>query len=211
MQWISIVLGIAGVVASALFGVLAVVPAEPRGWVIGGAIAVGVVALLWLLIVSSPKIYEWRLRKGERKIHDLQRLRRDEEERSPSQIRDNQYGFEVIFATHGLKERDPDPNNWARIKRTRGSGSYVDHGFPLEVHKYQGTTYIVGFVSDDHKRVVEGNDTGIITLWMRPRWSARNVAEVPLTRITEEGSRGLGTWRSPSFLLLNLSRGPGSA
>jgi hypothetical protein len=63
MQWISIVLGIAGVVASALFGVLAVVPAEPRGWVIGGAIAVGVVALLWLLIVSSPKIYEWRLRK----------------------------------------------------------------------------------------------------------------------------------------------------
>lgn len=200
----STILAVAGILASSLFGVLASVPNRPRGWVIGGAIVVGLLALLWLAVTSVPKTYDWWKRSQIRRERQLHRLRRADQEKSPSAIQDGQYGFEVIFATQGLKELDPDPNKWARVKRTRGHATYIEHGYPLEVHKQLGKVYLVGYASDAASGIITTGQSGSIELWMKPRSEARNVIEVPLDRISSEGSRGDGTRQNPWFLQLSL-------
>jgi len=193
---------------SILFGVVAVVPTKPRGWVVGSAIVIGAVAFLWLITaVAVPAIYDWGKRRGLRKDHELQKLTVAEQEKSPSQIsRHAWFGFEVIYSTDGLKEVDPDPNTWARLKRGRGGSQYIAYAFPLEVHRYQRRTYIVGYATSADISVLERGANGQIDLWMRPVWRAhaKEVVEVPLARIDRDGSRGLGTWKSPWRLELTL-------
>jgi hypothetical protein len=204
MQWTSTVLAIAGVAVSALFGVLAAVPSNPSGFVIGAAIVLGVLAALWLVVMSSPRVYEWRKRRQLRERLGLERLDKLQQENSPSEIANGQYGFDVIYSVHGLKELDPDPNNWARLKRARGTATYVGR-YPLEIHRRDGKTYLVGFVSDDDKRLLDGTSGGEVKLWMRPLWRAKTAVEVALERVEREGSRGDGTWRNPWRLELLLT------
>jgi hypothetical protein len=205
MQLTSTALAVAGIAVSALFGVLAAVPSKPSGWVIGTAIVLSAGATIWLLIVSSPRVYDWYKRRQLRDQLDLRKLSKLEQEKPPSDITDGQYGFDVIYSVHGLKELDPDRNKWARVKRARGTATYVEH-YPLEVHRRNGATYVVGFVNASHKRLVNSGASGTITLWMRPLRRANISIEVPLDRIEWEGSRGDGTWRNPWYLELVLTR-----
>ena len=181
-------------------------------------VAIGIVAmgLAWLLVLVVPKVYDYLKRNTVRKRHNLESLRLGEDEKPPSRIPDNRFGFEVIYSIVGLQETDPDQTKRAKVKRTRG-GSYISDEFPLEVHKYGGTTYVVGYVSRAHKSVIERDEAGSIELWMRPVLTkgARSVAEVALPRIVSEKSLGLGVWGgacrgSPWNLELKLKSSSGA-
>jgi hypothetical protein len=206
----STALGIAAIGISVLFAVVAIVPSQPRPWTVGAAIILGSAALLWLFLISLPKMFDWFQRHNLRKRHGLNQKALDGPELPPSKLHPcSWFGYEVIYATYGLKELDPDKNKWARIKQTNGSSQPVATQFPLEVHGYHGETFLVGYLSDDDKNVVDGTEAGEIILWMRPVWTrnrrATRIVEIPLSRITNEGSRGLGTRKSPYQLLLTLS------
>jgi hypothetical protein len=174
---------------------------------------VGVAACIWLAFLLLPRLYDWSKRRNLRNIHQLEVVSFENQERSPSQIRqDSWFGFDVINSRFGLTEQDPDPDKWARVKRTRGGSQYIEYAFPLEIHRYHNTTHVVGYVTGTDKAFVAGDlrdsEVQIVRLWMRPvrRVGARYLVEIPLADISGEGSRGLGTWKSPSFLDLEVGK-----
>jgi len=115
----------------------------------------------------------------------------------------------VIYSIQGLRESDPNENKWARIKKSSGTSQPVATQFPLEVHGYNGNTFLVGYISKFAKSILDGTESGEIILWMRrSRKKGRRatvLVEIPLSRIKDEGSRGLGTWKSPYHLFLQLA------
>jgi hypothetical protein len=134
---------------------------------------------------------EGKLRVQLRDKHGLKPLDEHESDHPPSELPGPVYGFEEIFAVPGLSD------GRARIKPDQGR-------YPLEVHKHGGDVYIVGFVSEEDKDVLEKSG-GSITLWMTPAESARDIFEVPISRILSETLFGDGTAINPFRISLDLA------
>src|ERR1700722_9683207 len=161
-------LGFFAIANSIIFAVVAIVPRQPRPWTVGAAAFVGFAALLALLITLAPKAVEWFQRHRLRKLHGLNQKALDGPELPPSRLHPSSwFGYEVIYSIQGLRESDPNENKWARIKKSSGTSQPVATQFPLEVHGYNGNTFLVGYISKFAKSILDGTESGEIILWMR--------------------------------------------
>jgi hypothetical protein len=127
-------------------------------------------------------------RRGLRNRRHLKRVALNEMEQPPSALPDGVYGFDEIFAVAGMRPGGPKANE-ARIKPDRRKPN--GDPYPLEVHKYAGETWLVGYVEPDRRSLAENpTSTGGLTLWMRRTDRATELVPVPLSRVGPETSRG---------------------
>jgi hypothetical protein len=136
---------------------------------------------------------EERIRARLRRSHALRPLATDEVDSPPGALPSGVFGFEEIFASKGLL------GGQARLK---ADGSR----YPMEVHKFLGEVYVVGFVSDSDLRSLNSDRRGEITLWMRRQRDARALVEVPTSRVADE--RSLGDGSALNGFRLGLTLGP---
>ena len=144
---------------------------------------------------------EARERRALRRFRKLRVVAGSETDLSPHELPDGIYGFEVVFAVAGIR------SGRARIKPD--GTNPVGVPYPLEVHKFDGETWLVGYVSRD----VTVSGDGEIELWMRRRSRSDRIIEIPVSCLEDDGeSRGDRSWDSSAKnifrLRLNLRREP---
>jgi hypothetical protein len=181
-----------------VLAVLASLQAEVR--------AVEVVAVAFVLVASVlflPGFWDWSreapARARLRHRRHLRSLTAEETDHHPSTLPNGIYGYEEIFAMNGLR------GDLARLKPKPLAPD--GHSYPIEVHRFEDDTYVVGWVSPHDVQSLARQDASRIVLWMRRRRKkvAGSLVEVPLSRVITDGtSLGDGSRRNGSRLELDL-------
>jgi hypothetical protein len=142
---------------------------------------------------------EERQRKARRAKRKLRLVAGEEADNPPAELDDRVYGYEVIFSVKGLRSGE------ARLKPDRTT----DDGrpYPLEIHKFDGEVWLVGYVSPRDKVVAEdAAQAGDLSLWMRRTRAHAVLVEIPLSRIdgepTSRGDRSRDSTAKNIFRLL---------
>lgn len=189
----ALILAVVALVLAIAFAVVGTIPI----W-LGVILTVIVVVGTMLLFRQDLAAYfrrssEERERADLRAAHGLRLVHgADETERAPRDVPDGVCGYEEIFAVAGLK------NGEARLKPDRNP-------YPLEVHKFEGETYVVGYCSPTANNSLSSDAECRLTLWMRRQNPADVLVEVPISRVTGEQSLGTGTRRNAFRLDLTLA------
>lgn len=192
----------AGIAVGVLFAGLAAAGAS-RTVTLWIAIAIVVIGCGLFLYLYGPWIKDHWKRRRFRQDHHIERLRVNDEDKSPYGLTGDAYGFEVISSVEGLRQTDPRADNGARLKRSRG-GELTTDSFPLEVHWRADSVFLVGYLCDEDRHALESRQAKRIVLWMQARGKARSLAAVPLGHFDGHTSRGLGTRKSPWKLFLDV-------
>lgn len=191
----ALALAIFGIVVSLILSMLAAAKAPTQAILTSAGVTLTLIILLY-----SPELRRFtRDAKEERERRKLRRARRlrvvsgVEADMSPYELPDGVFGYEVIFAVAGLR------SGTARIKpdRTNPEG----YPYPLEVHKFNGETWLVGYIAAN---VTEDQD-GYIDLWMRRKTRSDQLVEISLARLEDDGeSRGDRSWDSSAKNIFRL-------
>jgi hypothetical protein len=119
------------------------------------------------------------------------------------------YGYEEMHAVAGLRS-EGECANTARIKpdRTKSDG----YPYPLEIHIFDGEIWLVGYLPQGGPVQTAGtNATEEFSLWMRRKKRTDVLAEIPLSRVIDDESRGDRSWDSSARniyrLLMKLKAG----
>jgi hypothetical protein len=199
----SIALAIFGILVSLVIAILVAVKAPTAAIVTCASVTLALIVLLYL--PELRRFYrdtrEERQRRTRRKQHNLRLVEGDEADLSPALLPDGVFGYEEIFSVSGLRD------GRARIKPDRTKPEGVP--YPLELHKFEGDTWLVGYVSaKDRDKIHRG---GELNLWMRRRSRDDTLEEIPLSRLKGDGeSRGDRSWDSgaKNIFRLVLNLGP---
>jgi hypothetical protein len=186
----AVALAILGIVVSLALAILVALDAPTASIVISGLATIVVIVAIY-----SPTLrYFYRNGREElerrtlRKRRSLRLVALEEMEQAPTALPDGVYGFEEIFAVAGLRADGPHANE-ARIKPDRRKAN--GEPYPLEVHKYAGETWLVGYVEPDQRALAwDTKSVGQVTLWMRRTDRATALVPVALLRVGPEKSLG---------------------
>jgi hypothetical protein len=205
----AIALAIAGILIAIVLAILAAVQASSNAIVICGGVTFVLIVVLYVPAlhefyrVGREQFQRWSLQKR----RGLRLVRNNEADTPPSRLPDKVYGYEEIFAVAGLRSWGAHADA-ARIKpdRTNKDGS----PYPLEVHKFDGETWLVGYVAPQSRALAEtATESGELILWMRRTKANHALVEIPLGRVTEEKSLGdrssIGSAKNLFRLFLRLT------
>jgi len=157
------------------------------------------VFLAWALLV--PVIHGIQLEIEEKKRRESRRKRGLTVGDGSIHESRGKFGFERIFALEGLA------NEEAILHPRRNPPERTDE-YPLEIHRTEDETYLVGFVSRKDRGQMD-LDTADMTLWMHPNIRGNQLVEVPFRRVDVNRSRasGDGNRLDPFCLKLRLTKG----
>jgi hypothetical protein len=193
-------LAIFGILVSLIIAMLAAVNATPAAIVACAGVTLLLILLLYVPVLRGFYLdgREERQRRARRASRKLRLVTGDEADLSPAELSDRVYGYEEIFSVAGLRSGE------AKIKpdRTRPEG----YPYPLEIHKFDGEAWLVGYVSPRYKLLAENpSEAGELSLWMR-RTKANNVlVEIPLSRVNgDPKSLGDRSWDSSAKNIFRL-------
>jgi hypothetical protein len=195
----AIALAIFGILVSLILAILAATNASSAAIVACAGATLVLIVTLYIPVLRGfyRDAREERQRMTRRAGRRLRLVAGDEADESPSQLPDGVYGYEEIFSVHGLK------SDKAKIKpdRTRPEGS----PYPLEIHKFDGELWLVGYVARQDRPLAEdAAEAGELILWMRRTASKDKLVEIPLSRVFEDRSLGDRSWDSSAKNLFRL-------
>jgi hypothetical protein len=186
----AVALAILGIVVSLVLAILGVLDAPTASIVI-----LGLATIVLIVAIYSPTLRsfyrngrEELQRRALRRRRSLRLVALNEMEHPPATLPDGVYGFEEIFAVDGLRSDGPNANK-SRIKPDPRKAN--GDPYPLEVHKYAGQTWLVGYIDPDQRVLaVDPDSVGQVILWMRRTDQANVLVPVPLSRVGPEESLG---------------------
>lgn len=196
----AIALAIFGILVSLIIAMLAAVKASSAAIVACAGVTLLLILLLYVPVLRGFYLdaREEQQRRARRASRKLRLVAGDEADLSPAKLLDGVYGYEEIFSVAGLRSDE------AKIKpdRTKPDG----YPYPLEIHKFNGEAWLVGYVSPRYKLLAENaTEAGELSLWMR-RTGANNVlVEIPLSRVNgDPKSLGDRSWDSSAKNIFRL-------
>ena len=191
----AVALAIFGIVISLVLSLLAAAKAPPVSIIACAGIAVILILALYATEIRriARDAIEDRERWALRRSHGLRVVAGSEADLSPQQLPNGTFGFEEIFAVSGIR------SGRARIKPDQANPEGIP--CPLEVHKFDGETWLVGYASKD----VAVDGSGEVELWMRRRSRSDRIIEISVSRLEDDGeSRGDRSWDSSAKNIFRL-------
>lgn len=200
----AVALAIFGIVVSLILAMLAAVNASSAAIVVCGSVTLLLILLLYVPVMRGfyRDAREERQRDALRASRKLRLVAGDEADLSPTRLPDAVYGYEEIFSVAGLRSVGPYANA-ARIKpdRTNPEG----YPYPLEVHKFDGEAWLVGYVSPLYKPLADNaTEAGELSLWMRRTAANSVLVAIPLSRVNNDKSLGDRSWDSSAKNIFRL-------
>lgn len=200
-----IALAIFGILVSLVLAILTAIKAPTAAIVVCAGATL--VLILVLYVPTMQRFYrnsrEDLQRRERRRLRHLRIVVGEEADAAPLDLPDGVYGYEEISSVAGLR------SGHAKIKpdRARPDG----FPYPLEIHKYDGEPWLLGYVSHNDKGLAENaSEAGQLTLWMRRTKANEVLVGIPLGRLIDDGqSLGDRSWDSAASnifrLVLNLA------
>ena len=203
----AIALAILGILVSLVLTILTAAKASSTAIIACGGVTIVLIVLLYIPVLrqfyrdarEELERRSLRSRGGEK----LTLVSGDQVDLPPSRLPDGVYGYEEIFGVSGLRSSGEHADA-ARIKpdRTNPNG----FPYPLEVHKFNGETWLVGYVAPQFESLAKTEtETGPLSLWMRRTKVNHVLVEIQLSRV-DPGEKSLGdrSWDSSAKNIFRL-------
>lgn len=141
------------------------------------------IAAFWRRFWESYRLWsEERERAKSREAKGLHLIDETQIEKHPQELPDGVYGYEELYALHGLLGTE------AKLHSERWKPNGLP--YPLEVRRYAGDTYLVGYVDVADRQKLEGAADAEIHLRMRRDRQHKVLVDVPLSQITTGENHG---------------------